>query len=317
MGELRINKLLILTEDANKYAPLLAAADLPQLDIVSAGDIGSAAELVTDCNIILGEPPLVSEVIASARELEWVQSSWAGIDSLCQPDLRQDYQLTGVKGIFGALITEYVITYLYALERRIFDIRDNQLNKRWRPSRYRLSRDINLGIIGLGSIGQHLARTARHLGLQVTGLNRSGQDYGVVEKVYTVDLLADFLADLDYVVLTLPATSATRHFVNADFLRMMKSSAVLINVGRGDIINEDELIHVLQKGEIGAAVLDVFATEPLPADSPLWSLPNVYVTPHFAAASFPEDVVKIFSENYHRFIRQDPLLHLINFELGY
>lgn len=312
-----MNKLLILTEDADEFVPLVVAADLPQLKIVSACHIGLAAELVEDCNIILGEPPLVSEVIASARKLEWIQSSWAGVDSLCQTAMRRDYQLTGVKGIFGAQITEYVITYLYALERRIFEMRDNQLKKHWQPSSYRLSRDIKLGIVGLGSIGQQLARTTRQMELQVTGLNRSGRDDGVVEKVYTVDALADFLAELDYVVLTLPATPATRHFVNADFLRMMKSSAVLINVGRGDIVNQDELVHALQKGEIGAAVLDVFAIEPLPTDSPLWGLPNVYVTPHFAAASFPEDVVKIFTENYHRFMQRAPFLHLIDFELGY
>ena len=312
-----MNRLLILTEDADKFVPLIEAAELPQLDIVSACEIEAAAELAVDCNIILGEPPLVGLVIARAQALEWVQSSWAGIDRLCQPELRRDYMLTGVKEIFGGLISEYVIAYLYGLERQIFDVRANQLKKQWQPKPYRLSKDINLGIVGLGSIGQHLARTTRQLGIHVTGFNRSGKDDGVVEKVYTADSLAEFLADLDYIVLTLPDTPGTRHFINADVLRMMKSSAVLINVGRGAIVNEDDLIIALQQGVIGAAVLDVFATEPLPTDSLLWSLPNVYVTPHFAAASFPEDVVEIFVENYHRFIRRDPLLHRIDFELGY
>lgn len=311
MSDASFNKLLILTEDADRFIPLIETAGLPQLDIVSA------VELVSDCNIILGEPPMISELIASARDLEWVQSSWAGIDSLCQPAMRRDYQLTGVKGIFGALISEYVITYLYALERQIFEMRDNQLKKHWRPRPYRLSKDIKLGIVGLGSIGQHLAHTARQLGLQVSGLNRSGQQCEAIEKVFKADALAEFLADLDYVVLTLPATPATRNFINADVLRMMKSSAVLINVGRGNIVNENDLVAALQQGEIGGAVLDVFTTEPLPEDSPLWSLPNVYITPHFAAASFPEDVVEIFVENYQRFIQQKPLLHRIDFELGY
>jgi len=91
----------------------------------------------------------------------------------------------------------------------------------------------------------------------------------------------------------------------------------LINVGRGSIINEPDLVAALQQGKIASAVLDVFETEPLPADSLLWSLPNVYVTPHFAAASFPEDVVAIFVENYDRFVQRKPLMHLINFERGY
>jgi phosphoglycerate dehydrogenase-like enzyme len=317
MDDAGVNRLLILTEDADKFVPLIEAAELPQLDIVSACEIEAAAELAVDCNIILGEPPLVSAVIARARELEWVQSSWAGIDRLCQPEMRRDYILTGVKEIFGALISEYVIAYLYGLERQVFEMRANQFKKHWQPKPYRLSKDINLGIVGLGSIGQHLARTAQQLGIHVTGFNRSGKDDGIVEKVYTSDSLAEFLTDLDYVVLTLPDTPGTRNFINADALRMMKSSAVLINVGRGGIVNEEDLIMALQQGEIGAAVLDVFATEPLPAESLLWSLPNAYVTPHFAAASFPQDVVKIFVENYHRFIRKDPLLYRIDFELGY
>lgn len=312
-----MNKLLILTQDAEKYAPQVELVGLSQLEIVHASEIEAAAQLAVDCNIILGEPPLVSEILNSAGKLEWVQSSWAGIDRLCHPGMRRDYVLTGVKGIFGALISEYVLSYLFALERRIFDMRANQLEKHWRPLPYRLLKEINLGIVGLGSIGQYLAHTAGQLGIRVTGLNRSGQDCAAVEQVYTADRLAAFLANLDYIVLTLPETPATRHFVNADVLGMMKPSAVLINVGRGSIVNEKDLVAALQQGAIGAAVLDVFASEPLPQGSALWGMPNVYVTPHSAAASFPEDVISIFCENYLRFLRRETLLHQIDFELGY
>ncbi len=98
---------------------------------------------------------------------------------------------------------------------------------------------------------------------------------------------------------------------------MMKSSSVLINVGRGGIINEDDLVLALEQGQLHSAVLDVFETEPLPAESPLWKLPNVYVTPHCAATSFPQNVVDIFVENYGRFVQGSPLLHVIDFERGY
>jgi len=312
-----LNKLLILTEDAEKYAPLVSAACLQRLEVLAASGIETAAELVVDCNIILGAPPLVSDILSSADRIEWVQSSWAGIDRLCRPELRRDYVLTGVKDIFGALISEYVITYLFALERRIFDMRANQLQKRWQPRPYRLAKDITLGIIGLGSIGQHVAHTARSFGIRVTGLNRSGKPCDGVEKVYTEENLAEFLAEPDYLVLTLPDTRQSRNFINAGVLGMMKSSVVLINVGRGSIVNENDLATALQQRQIGGAVLDVFETEPLPSDSPLWGLPNVYITPHFAAASFPEDVVEIFVENYGRFIQGRPLLHLIDFDRGY
>ncbi|GMR14548.1 MAG: D-2-hydroxyacid dehydrogenase [Gammaproteobacteria bacterium] len=312
-----MNKLLILTEDAEKYAPLVRAACSQRLEILAARDIKTATELVVDCNIILGAPPLVSDILSSADRIEWVQSSWAGIDRLCQPELRRDYVLTGVKDIFGGLISEYVLTYLFALERQIFAMRANQLQKRWLPRPYRLARDITLGIIGLGSIGQHVARTARSSGIRVTGLNRSGKPCDGVEKVYTEENLAEFLAEPDYLLLTLPDTPQTRHIIDADTLAMMKPSVVLINVGRGSLINEKNLVTALVQGQIGAAVLDVFETEPLPADSPLWGLPNVYITPHCAAASFPEDVVEIFVENYGRFIQGRPLLHLIDFARGY
>jgi len=215
------------------------------------------------------------------------------------------------------LISEYVMTYLFALERRVFDMRENQLQKRWQPKPYRLSADLTLGIIGLGSIGRHVAETARRFGIRVTGLNRSGEACAGVETVYTQDRLAEFLAEPDYIVLALPYTANTRHFVNQDVLSMMKPTSVLMNVGRGSVVNEADLVKALETGVIGAAVLDVFETEPLPEQSPLWSMPNVYITPHFAAASFPEDVVGIFIDNYQRFIEREPLSHLIDFERGY
>jgi phosphoglycerate dehydrogenase-like enzyme len=312
-----VNRLLILSVDAAKYHTLIKAADLPQLDIRSARDVASAKQVIADCNIIIGDPPLLAEVISSAEKLQWLQSSWAGVDQLCRPGLRRDYVLTGVKGIFGPLISEYVMTYLFALERRVFAMRNNQLEKHWKPFSYRASREITLGIIGLGSIGSQLAQTARHFGIRVTGLNRSGKPCDDVEKVYTADELSVFLETPDYVVLTLPDTRQTRHFINADVLKMMKPSTVLINVGRGSIINEDHLVDALHNGVIGGAVLDVFESEPLVQDNPLWQMPNVYVTPHNAAISFPEDVVEIFAGNYHRFLQQETLLNVVNFDLGY
>lgn len=312
-----MNKLLILSADAARYATLLEAADLPDLETVTASDVESAAEQVFGCNIIFGDPLLVSEVLEKAERLQWVQSSWAGVDHLCQPGLRQDYVLTGAKGIFGSLISEYVVTYLYALERKLFTMRDNQLKQHWQPLPYRLSRDITLGIVGLGSIGQHLAHTARHFGMRVIGLNRSGKACADVEKVYTADELARFVAEPDYLVLTLPDTPETKHFIDADVLKLMKSSAVLMNVGRGNIINEADLVNALQEGVIGGAVLDVFQNEPLAQDDPLWQTPNVYITPHNAATSFPEDIAGIFVENYRLFLQSKPLLHAVDFNLGY
>ena len=312
-----MNRLLILTPGAESFRSLIEAADLRGLEIQATDSPATGRTLVNSSNIVLGAPSLVSEVLSSAGQLQWVQSSWAGVDHLCKPGLRQDYILTGVKGVFGPLISEYVMTYLFALERQVFTMRSNQLSRHWQPLPYRPARDIRLGIVGLGSIGQHLARSARYFGLQVTGLNRSGKPCDEVEKVYMADDLAGFLGKLDYIVLTLPETAATRHFIDAGVLSLMKPGAVLVNVGRGNVIKEDDLIVALQRGIIGGAVLDVFTNEPLPRDNPLWDIPGVYVTPHNAATSFTEDIVGIFVDNYQRFVRGQKLNHVVDFNLGY
>jgi len=312
-----LNKLLILSAEAEKYYSLIREADLQQLEIKAASDTDSARELIAGCNIVLGDPPLLSEVLASANSLAWMQSAWAGVEQLCRPGLRRDYVLTNAKGIFGPQISEYVMTYLFAFERRVFSMRSNQLNQRWKPLEYRPAKEITLGIIGLGSIGRELALTARNFGIRVIGLNRSGKPSEEVDKVYTVDDLADFLKEPDYVVLTLPATAQTKHLIHADMLKLMKPSAVLINVGRGNSINEADLVWALNEGVIGGAVLDVFDKEPLARDSQLWKLDNVFITPHTSAISFPADIGDIFIGNYHRFVQRNPLRHVVDFELGY
>ena len=312
-----MNKLLILSVDAEKYYTLIKEADLQQLEISAASDIISARELIAGCNIILGDPPLVGEALALADSLEWVQSGWAGVEQLCRRGMRRDYVLTNAKGIFGPQISEYVMTYLFAFERGVFSMRNNQMARTWQPLAYRPAKEITLGIIGLGSIGRALALTARQFGIRVTGLSRSGRPIKEVERVYTVDQLAEFLKEPDYVVLALPDTPQTNQLIHADVLKMLKPTAVLINVGRGNSINEADLVYALRKNIIGGAVLDVFEKEPLDKDSPLWKLANVVITPHTSAISFPGDVSTIFIENYHRFTRREPLKYVVDFELGY
>jgi phosphoglycerate dehydrogenase-like enzyme len=310
------NRLLILSAEAAAYHRLIRPADLQHLDIHLATDAQAAAPLVSACNIILGDPPLVGEVLQKAASLQWVQSTWAGVDALCRQGQRRDYVLTGARDVFGPQMSEYMICYLLMLERRVPEMLQNQRQKRWKPFRYRPAGEITLGIIGLGSIGAQLAKTARHFGIRVIGMNRTGKACEHVDKVYTQDD-GEFFRRPDYIISTLPDTRETRRFLNADRFALMKPSAVLMNVGRGASVNEQHLVEALRKGVIGGAVLDVFEQEPLPQDSPLWSLPNVYVTPHIAALSFPSDIAAIFIGNYHRFLRGQPLRHTIDFGAGY
>jgi len=311
------NKLLILSANATDYVVLVEAANLPGLDIQAALNADHAAQYLGDCNIVLGDPRMVREILAKTPRLEWVQSTWAGVESLCVDGLRRDYVLTGVKDVFGSQMTEYVIAYLFGLERGVFQVRANQLQRRWQQVPYRHSRNITVGMIGLGSIGRHIAGELRQLGLRVTGLSRTGAACDEVEAVFDHEGMEEFLSESDYLVLSLPDTAHTKGFIDAGKLRMMKPTAVLINVGRGNTIVERDLVEALRDGLVGGAVLDVFEREPLHKDSPLWEMPNVFVTPHHAALSFPEDISEIFIGNYHRFVRREPLLHVVNFDEGY
>jgi phosphoglycerate dehydrogenase-like enzyme len=149
------------------------------------------------------------------------------------------------------------------------------------------------------------------------GLKRTPGDIDHVEHIYQPAELDQFLPQLDYLVLVLPDTSETRHFISRNELALMKDSSVLINVGRGVTVDQNDLIAALQTGIIGGAILDVFEDEPLPSDNPLWNMENVVITPHNSAFSFPDQVAAIFSENYLRFVDGLPLRYEVDIKRGY
>ncbi|MGW8186881.1 MAG: D-2-hydroxyacid dehydrogenase [Desulfobacterales bacterium] len=311
------NRLLILSRNAAVYAGLIKDLRLPDLEIAACGSAGEAAAQLDRCTIIMGEPSRIARVVEGARGLKWVQSTFAGVEELLRPGARSDYILTGVKGVFGPFMSEYVVGYLLALERHFFTAYRNQQDRRWRRLPYQSLRGRLIGICGLGSIGRHLARTADHFGLRVWGYKRTAETVPEAERVFTAPEFDEFLSQPDYIVNTLPSTPATvRLFGDAAF-RAMKTTAVLINIGRGDAVVEEALIRALQHGLIGGAVLDVFEKEPLPEKSPLWTLPNVVITPHNSGFSFPGDIVALFAENYRRYSKGDSLLYRVDFERGY
>lgn len=312
-----MNRLLILTTDADDYSSLLRDSHLHDLEILSCSRADDAREVIQNCTIVLGDPAMVAAVLEHARSLRWVQSIFAGIDPLCEKGLRRDYILTGVKGIFGPLMSEYVFAYVLALERHLFETRENQRNKSWIDMPYRTLRTLTMGVCGLGSVGERIAQTAAHFGLRVLGFKRTPAGCPYVEKVYTGPSFGEFLESLDYLVVALPRTPDTNRLIDSTALSKMKPSAVLINVGRGNAVVESDLVDALRDGTIRAAVLDVFEQEPLPPDSALWELSNAFITPHNSALSFPEDIVQIFCDNYRRFLDHRSLHHVVDFERGY
>lgn len=311
------NRLLILSRSAAVYADLIKDLRFPDLEIAACKTAGEASAHLDRCTIILGEPSRIARVVEGARLLRWVQSTYAGVEELLRPGTRSDYILTNVKGVFGPFMSEYVMGYLLALERHFFAAYRNQQDRTWRRLPYKSLRGRLIGICGLGSIGRHLARTAEHFGLRIWGYKRTAETIPEAERVFTGHEFDEFLSQPDYIVNTLPSTPATVRLFDETVFRTMKATAVLINIGRGDAVVEEALIRALQHGMIGGAVLDVFEQEPLPADNPLWTLPNVVITPHNSGFSFPGDIVALFAENYHRYSKGESLLYRIDFERGY
>jgi phosphoglycerate dehydrogenase-like enzyme len=303
-----MTKLNLLSKNEKHYRYLLEAAALPDLVIVTAP--------AADCELVFGEPNLIREILPQLPALRWAQATWAGVEPLLDASLRRDYILTNARGVFGPLMSEYVFGYLLLHERKVLQRLENQRKRQWDKTVTGTLRGKTLGLLGVGSIGAHLAGTAQHFGMRVHGYTRISESCPDVAAYFHDDLPA-FAAGLDYLVCVLPNTPDTRHIVDARVLGALPPGALFINVGRGAALDEQALSAALRPGRLAGAVLDVFEEEPLPADHFFWDTPNLFITSHTAAPSFPEDLVRVFIENYHLYRSGQALKYQVNFERGY
>ena len=307
---------LIVTANAATFAGEISkTADAPiPLRIAKTPD--EARRLYTGEEILLGNPGMIAEIMDDLPDVRWIQSTWAGVTPLIEHE-RRDYQLTGVKGIFGPQMSEYVLGYLLAHELKITQRAKAQANREWHDGHSGMLVGKRLGIMGTGSIGSHIARTARAFNMSVAGLSRSGRAAEGFDRVFAVDRIDEFLPRCDHLVATLPQTVETNRLLDTSALSLLPDTAVFVNVGRSNVVDDDGLVEVLNSGRLAGAVLDVFDEEPLPADSPLWGAPNLAITAHIAAVSHPSLIVPIFLNNYRRFIAGQPLRYLVDFAAGY
>ncbi len=310
-------RLLILARRVDKYRQLVEAANLPDLELVSTSSVTEAVSIGASCEILFGEPSLICDVLPALINLRWAQSTWAGVEPLLDPSLRRDYILTNARGVFGELKSEYVFGYLLAHERQIFERQLAQKERRWDNTLTGMLRGKTFGLLGVGSIGAHLAGTAKHFGMTVRGYTRASEDCPDVDAYYHGDTLFNFARELDYLVSVLPNTPETKRIVDAEVLIILPSHAIFVNVGRGSTVDEPALVESLETGQIAGAVLDVFEQEPLPETHPFWKTPNLLLTFHTSAPSLPEDLTNLFVENYHRFIKGEELKYRVDFERGY
>lgn len=304
-----MHKLLILSDLTDQYRKLIEEAHLPDLIIEST--------LTLDVDIVLGSPALIKDALASLPALHWVQSTAAGVEALMNPSLRRDYTLSNARDVFGRLMTEYVFGYLLAYERQIFQRFKDQQNKHWNGSKLGVLYGKTIGLLGVGSIGAEVARTAKFFEMNVRGYTRESEESKHVDRYFHGDRLLEFATGLDYMVSVLPNTQGTQKIVNADLLNALPSHALFINVGRGSAVDEVALLNALNQNKLAGAVLDVFEQEPLPKDHPFWTTPNLLMTFHTSAPSLPEDLAKLFIENYRLFHADKPLKHQVDFGKGY
>lgn len=301
-------KILILSRDANEYIQLIRSARLAGLEITSDP---------AQSDIVLGEPKLIREELPHLSKLRWVQSVYAGVEPLVDLAQRRDYVLTNARGVFGELMSEYVFGYLLFHEKKILERIQAQQSTQWQRSESGVLRGKTMGLLGVGSIGAHLAGTAKHFGMTVRGYTRISEASQDVDSYFHGSDLLNFAGGLDYLVCVLPRTDDTNKIVDAKLLDVLPSHAVFINVGRGNAVDEPALVNALNSGKLAAAVLDVFEKEPLPEGHPFWTTPNLYMTFHTSAISYPEDITKLFIENYQLYREGKPLKHLVDFERGY
>ena len=289
----------------------LSAYALPPVELVESSGDDAAWR---DARVALADPGLIAEELDIAENLEWLQSTWAGTNALMGG--RSDFRCTKISGCFGPLIAEYVFAHLLGNSAGSRLLRSA---RGWAQEEFievaRPLKGQTLGVLGTGDIGQHVAGVAKAFGMVTLGLARDGAPRTNFDDT-TADV-DEVLRQSDVVLSALPSTPATRGLLDGGRLSACTKRPMLINVGRGDLVSEASVVEALDEGWIGQAALDVFETEPLPADSPLWRRDDVFVTPHVAALSRPEDVAKVFAANLDRYSRGEPLLYEVDWGKGY
>jgi len=302
------------------------AAALPNDEVLDARTAEDRMRLFREADVLLAFSISPAEA-AAAERLRWIQSSAVGVAELLVPALAsRGVVITNVRGVHSHMIAEHAIALVLALRRQLHVAAAQQTTRTWAQVEMMQARvpalaNSRLVVIGLGEIGSRVAALAAGLGMRVTGVRRE-LDRPVppgVERVVGPDQLHDALASADAVVLAAPRTFETKAMIGPAEFAVMRPHAVLINVARGRLIDDDAMVDALERGRIAGAGLDAFTREPLPDDHPLWRLPNVLITPHTAAfgADYWDGVVDLFLENVGRFRRGEPLANVVDQARGY
>lgn len=312
--------ILVLHPRAAAFAQAIRDT-VPDTDVRGFADPDAAAAALADGGAeVLVTIACTSGIAAQAQRLRWVQMISAGLDPLLpyREQLRHCI-VTNARGMHGSQMADYAMAAMVMLQWDFRRILRDQAERRWRREPKVPLAGQTVGVIGLGAIGGEIARRAQGAGMAVIGVNRSGTPVEGIDTVLPRERLAEALPLCDVVVLVMPSTHETQAIIDAAALRLMKPTACLINFARGSVVDEPALVAALRDGRLAGAALDVFATEPLPADSPLWAMEQVIITPHIAGMSgdYEARFAAAFAANLSRFQRGEPLHNTVDLARGY
>ncbi len=301
----------------------------PQIAFTTALTTREALVEVADAEVVFGD--FSRDVYLAAKKLRWVQCHGAGVNKLTAiPELMAgDVQITSTKGAHAATIAEHFFGLLIGLARQFPKLQQAQQRHEWtRWSTWKETignqplglQGLTLGIVGLGNIGHAIAERARAFGMTIIAVDlRPVERPESVSALWTLDQLPELLKRADAVAVTVPGTPETTGMLGREMLQSMKSSAFLVVVSRGGVVDEQALVSMLKDGQLAGAALDVMDPEPPPPDSPLWSASNLILTPHIAGKSTNTTAAatEIFSDNLTRYLAGRPLRNLVDKELGF
>lgn len=285
-------------------------------------------EFVKDADILFAQF-FSRELFLAAKKLKWIQTLSAGVERFLLPEVVKSHVIiTNASGVHSIPISEHVIGLMLCLSRKLHLFIRRQFGKKWEGfgigSLIEQIEELSgktVGIVGVGRIGSEIARKAKAFGMRViaTRRNLSKPKPEHVDDIIAINNLKTLLVESDFVVIAVPLTKETEGMIGEDELKSMKKTSYLINISRGKIVQEKKLIQALKEGWIAGAGLDTFEKEPLPQDSELWEMKNVIITPHVAGATphYLERATNIFCENLKRFMRNEPLINVVDKTLGY
>jgi phosphoglycerate dehydrogenase-like enzyme len=317
--------LLVIADPAAPFLKVLS--ELPKdAQVVVSNDAEELKAHAHEADAILYAylgSELLAQVLPLARRLRWIHCLWTGVEGILIPEVvNHPAMLTNGRGVFRWPLADWIVGAMlhFAFEfRRVIRQQEQRV---WEPFVADTLNGRTLGIVGYGAVGSAAAARAHPFGMKIAALRRRSDLFegdGLVDHHYQPPQLRELIAASDYLLVTTPLTPQTRGLIGETEIAAMKTTAVFLNVGRGPVVDEAALIRALQSNRIRGAALDVFTTEPMPADHPFWGMPNVLLSPHTAdrVQGFLEPALECFLENTKRFQSGAPLLNIVDKRAGY